>query len=120
MSDKEYIDYATVRDALISAKERRGELSYEQQMALMHARWAASEERCGIVTDSAVFKELLHSLMEVDKLAASPDTAAKIAELLPTRALDVQAIIATKRIVMDADEIDHIVTLVRQHVDFEG
>lgn len=120
MSEKQYVDYASVRDALLAAKERRGEISYEQQMALNHAIWASSEERCGIETDSAVFEQLMVALLEVDKLASSPDTAAKIAELLPTRALDVQAILATKRVVMDADEAEHIVTLVRQHVGFEG
>ena len=34
MSEKEYVDFATVRDLLEQANERRGELSYEQLMAL--------------------------------------------------------------------------------------
>ena len=43
MGEKTYIDYATVRDALENAQERRGELSYEQNMALNHAIWAAGD-----------------------------------------------------------------------------
>ena len=48
MSDKEFVDFATVRDLLLDARERRGELSYEQKVALFHAEWAASENRGGI------------------------------------------------------------------------
>ena len=45
MSEKEYTDFATVRDLLVKTNERRGELSYEQTMALQHAEWAASDNR---------------------------------------------------------------------------
>ena len=66
MSDeRRYIDYATVRDALQDAQERRGELSYEQNMALNHATWAASEARNGIETSTDVFDQLLAALMEM-------------------------------------------------------
>ena len=37
MSEREYTDYASVRDALLAAQERRGFLSYEQKLALQHA-----------------------------------------------------------------------------------
>ena len=45
MSKREFVDFATVRDLLLDARERRGELSYEQKVALQHAEWAASENR---------------------------------------------------------------------------
>tara|TARA_Y100000758_G_C15879893_1_gene359903 strand:- start:164 stop:529 length:366 start_codon:yes stop_codon:yes gene_type:complete len=121
MSDeRKYIDYATVRDALLDAQERRGELSYEQDMALNHASWAASTRRNGIETDTKVFNELLVALLELDKLEANPDIAAKIAEIIPIQVQDVKAILASKRVAMDDNEVEHIVTLVRQHVGYEG
>ena len=120
MGEKTYIDYATVRDALENAQERRGELSYEQNMALNHAIWAAGDSRNGIVTDTKVFNSMLKDLLEVDKLAAAPDIAAKIAEIIPVNPDDVKAILASRRVVMDDDEVEHIVTLVRQHVGYEG
>ena len=42
MADREFVDYATVRDLLVDARVRRGEISYEQTMALQHAEWKAS------------------------------------------------------------------------------
>ena len=69
MSNREFIDFSTVRDLLEAANERRGELSYEQMMALQHATWAASTNRGGIKTDPKVFANLFSKLMENDKLA---------------------------------------------------
>jgi DNA-directed RNA polymerase subunit F len=120
MGEKTYIDYATVRDALENAQERRGELSYEQNMALNHAIWAAGDARNGIITETEVFNSMLNALLEVDKLAAAPDIAAKIAEIIPVNPEDVKAILASRRVLMDDDEVEHIVTLVRQHVGYEG
>jgi DNA-directed RNA polymerase subunit F len=105
---------------LEDAQERRGELSYEQNMALNHAIWAAGDARNGIITETKVFNALLKELLELDKLAAAPDIAAKIAEIIPVNPQDVKAILASKRIVMDDDEVEHISTLVRQHVGYEG
>ena len=42
MTEREFVDFATVRDKLLEAIERRGEISYEQTMALQHAEWKAS------------------------------------------------------------------------------
>jgi len=119
-NESEYIDYATVRNALEDARERRGELSYEQQMALNHAMWAASTMRASVDTDPKVFSSLLEKLMAIEKLAAVPDIAAKIAEIIPVENYSVKAILASKRIPMDDGEIDEIVTIVRQEVGYEG
>ena len=43
MTEREYTDYASVRDALLDAQDRRGFLSYEQKLALQHAEWAGLE-----------------------------------------------------------------------------
>ena len=119
MSEKEYVDFATVRDLLEQANERRGELSYEQLMALGHAQWAASENRGGRKTDPEVFKALRDELMENEKLAPHPEICAKLAELCPITHKDVRVIIASKRIAMDQPEdkgeIEQLIDIIRQH-----
>ena len=115
MADREFVDFATVRDLLESANERRGELSYEQMMALQHATWAASN-RGGIKTDPEVFVSLFSRLMENEKLAENPDICAKIAELAPMDVSGVRVIIASKRVAMDTSEIEEIIEIVRQNV----
>ena len=117
MSDQsEYVDYAKVRDLLLSAQERRHELSYEQQMALQHSEWAASAQRGGIKTNTEVFQSLSEALRSNDKLADHPDVCAKIAELMPMSVQSMRVIIASKRIAMDTSEIEEIIDTVRQHV----
>lgn len=110
------IDYAAVRDTLMEANKRRGHLSYEQKMALQHAEWAASDVRVGFKTDSKVFAALYKDLLEVEKLAKAPGIAAKIAEMMPTHAEELRAILASKRIAMDADEIEAVIDIVRKQV----
>ena len=116
MSDREFVDFATVRDLLDAANERRGELSYEQMMALQHATWASSTNRGGIKTDPKVFTSLVSTLMENEKLAENPDICAKIAELTPMDVSGVRVIIASKRVAMDTSEIEGIIDIVKQHV----
>ena len=114
-----FIDFATVRDMLESAQDRRGDLTYEQVAALQHAQWAASDNRNGYKTDSKVFETLMAALCEIDKLAQYPDLAAKIAELIPMYPDDVKAVLVSKRIAIDDSEINQILDVVRQHVGFE-
>ena len=114
-----FIDFATVRDMLEHAQERRGELTYEQVAALQHAQWAASDNRNGYKTTGEVFETLKKALSELDKLAQYPDLAAKIAELIPMYPDDVKAVLVSKRISIDDSEINEILDIVRQHVGFE-
>ncbi|MEE3083447.1 MAG: hypothetical protein VX320_05120 [Candidatus Thermoplasmatota archaeon] len=117
MSDEiDYTDFASVRDALLDAQKRRGFLSYEQKMALQHAEWAASEERGGIKTNSKTYKSLFSNLMEIDKLEPHPDICAKIAEIMPLSSDEARAILSTKRIPMDADELEFVIDTVRKQV----
>lgn len=112
----EPVDYATVRDTLLEASKRRGHLSYEQKMALQHAEWAASDDRVGFKTEAKVFAGLYKDLLEVEKLAKAPSIAAKIAEMMPTHAEEMRAILASKRIAMDSDEIEAVIDIVRKQV----
>ena len=116
MTEREYTDYASVRDALQDANERRGFMSYEQKLALQHAEWAASDQRNGHKTDSKVYKVLYNSLMEIDKLESHPDICAKIAEMMPMSVEEVRSILASKRVPMDGDEIELIVETVRKQI----
>ena len=116
MTEREYTDYASVRDALQDANERRGFLSYEQKLALQHAEWAASDQRNGHKTDSKVYKSLYNDLMANEKLGDHPDICAKIAEMMPMSVEEVRSILASKRVPMDGDEIEHIVETVRKQI----
>ena len=107
MTEREFVDFATVRDKLLEAIERRGEISYEQTMALQHAEWKASASghpSNEIKTDPAVFSGLFAELMENEKLKQYPEVSSKIAELSPLTVADVRVIIASKRIAMDTSE----------------
>ena len=78
MSEEEFVDVATVRDLLLDAQKRRGELSYEQTMALQHAEWAASTQghpTGNLKTEQKVFKSLFDELMKNEKLLQYPEIA---------------------------------------------
>ena len=119
MADREFVDYATVRDLLVDARVRRGEISYEQTMALQHAEWQASaggHPTGDLKADPEVFNNLFGVLMENEKLNQHPDICSKIAELSPLSVADMRVIIASKRVAMDTIEIEEIITIIRQHV----
>ena len=116
MTDREYTDYASVRDALLDAQDRRGFLSYEQKLALQHAEWAASDQRNGHKTESKVYKSLFNDLMGIEKLEPHPDICAKIAEMMPMSVEEVKSILTSKRVPMDGNEIEHIVDVVRKQI----
>jgi DNA-directed RNA polymerase subunit F len=119
MTNREFVDFATVRDKLLGAIDRRGEISYEQTMALQHAQWKASASghpSGDIKTDPAVYAGLMAELMQNEKLNQHPEVCSKIAELGPLTVADVRVVIASKRIAMDTSEVEEIITVVRQHI----
>ena len=116
MSEKEFVDFATVRELLSDARERRGDLSYEQIMALQHAEWAASTNRGGTKTDPKVFTALSNALSENEKLSQYPEICSKLAELTPLNVKGVRVVVSGKRIAMDTSEVEEIITIIRQHV----
>ena len=80
MSEEKFVDFATVRDLLYEAQDRRGQLTYEQTAALQHAEWAASEARNGNKTNPEVFNDLADAIMALESMVNYPELAAKIAE----------------------------------------
>ena len=111
--EEKFLDFATVREMLYDAQERRGALKYEQKWALQHAEWAASDARNGVPTDPAVFEELRTKLLEVETLAKHPELAAKLAELMPAAPEDVRAVFGSKRIKIEDSEITAVLDIVR-------
>ena len=120
MTDEErFVDFATVREMLLNAQERRNNLTYEQKAALQHAEWAASAHRNGYKTIPAVFASLRAALTATEKLAPHPQLAAKLAELMPMYPDDVKAVLASRRLGIEDNEINEILDIVRQHVGVE-
>ncbi|HIF91299.1 MAG TPA: hypothetical protein EYQ58_07220 [Candidatus Poseidoniales archaeon] len=117
--EEKYIDFATVRDMLLSAQERRNALTYEQKAALQHAEWAASTKRNGYPTTPEVFESLRVALTETEILSQHPALAAKLAELMPMYPDDVKAVLASRRITIDDNDISTILEIVRQEIGFE-
>jgi DNA-directed RNA polymerase subunit F len=114
-----FVDFATVRNMLLEAQERRNALTYEQKAALQHAEWAASEARNGYATLPDVFQSLRAALAETELLAPHPALAAKLAELMPMYPDDVKAVLASRRITVDDNDISTILEIVRQQIGFE-
>ena len=112
--EERFLDFATVREMLYDAQERRGSLKYEQKWALQHAEWAASDARNGVPTQSKVFEELRTKLLGVETLAKHPALAAKLAELMPAAPEDVKAVFNSKRLVIADSEIDAVLEIVAQ------
>ena len=116
--EEKFVDFATVRDMLLSAQERRNALTYEQKAALQHAEWAASTNRNGYLTVPEVFESLRAALAETELLSPHPALAAKLAELMPLYPGDVKAVLASRRITINDDDVSTILEIVRQHIGF--
>ena len=112
--EERFLDFATVREMLLDAQERRGTLKYEQKWALQHAEWAASDARNGVTTKPEVFEELRTKLLDVETLAKHPELAAKLAELMPAEPEDVRAVFSSTRIKIEDSEITAVLDIVRQ------
>ncbi len=116
MTDNDYVDYASVRDALIETQKRRGFLTYEQKMALQHAEWSASDLRNGYKTESKVFQEMYNLFIELESISKYPEIAAKLAEVMPLNNDEVRAILASRRIAVETSEIEAILDIVKQNI----
>ena len=103
-----FTDFSSVRDMLHDAQERRGFLTYEQKAALQHAEWAASDNRNGYATDPKVFTDMFNAIMEIEIFQKYPELAAKLAEIMPMHSDDVRAVIASRRISIEGDDVEAI------------
>ena len=119
MDDGIFTDFESVRKMLEDAQERRGFLTYEQKAALQHAEWAASDNRNGYPTNAKVFTDMFNAIMEIELFQKYPELAAKLAELMPMHNEDVRAVIASRRISIEAGDVEAVLDIVRQHVGVE-
>ncbi|HII11552.1 hypothetical protein N9A87_03075 [Euryarchaeota archaeon] len=117
--EERFVDFATVREMLLNAQERRNNLTYEQKAALQHAEWASSDHRNGYKTIPEVFESLRDALTQTEKLAPHPQLAAKLAELMPMHDDAVKAVLSSRRLSIEDSEIKEILDIVRQHVGVE-
>lgn len=100
---------AEVREWLEEAERNRGELTYEQKLALEHARAFA------IKVTGAKSRELVGRLSKAsDKITEAH--AVKLADLLPTHADDVRVIFAKERFQLEKDEMDKILETVQSYL----
>ena len=111
-----FTDFSSVRDMLHDAQERRGFLTYEQKAALQHAEWAASDNRNGYATDPKIFTDMFNAIMEIEIFQKYPELAAKLAEIMPMHSDDVRAVIASRRISIEGDDVEKVLDIIRQHV----
>lgn len=114
MSEKKYVDFSTVRDLLQKANDDREEQSQEQQKAMEHAEWAASDNRGSRPSNSDVFSQLYEALSDVDCISENDLLRSKMAEIRPDSPAQVRVILAPYRIQITEGEIDQIITHVKQ------
>jgi DNA-directed RNA polymerase subunit F len=100
---------AEVKEHLEEAERTRGELSYEQKLALDHARTFATR------LSGEKARELVERLRKVSE-KVSESHAVKIADLLPTHADDVRVIFAKERFQLEKDEMDKILETVQSYL----
>lgn len=100
------IPLAEAKNILKKASKERGELLYEQKIALEHAQKFA---KLPVKKTNEMIKELA-SLDFLEHIHAI-----RIADLLPTTEDDVKTIFAKERITLGGNEIKKILEIVRKH-----
>jgi DNA-directed RNA polymerase subunit F len=101
------ITLSEVKELLEKAETERGELSYEQKLALEHAR------RFGRFT-GANAKKLMDELMQNPKVDLA--NAIRIVDLVPTHADDVRAIFSKSRANLDDAEVQKILESAQKYL----
>ncbi|HLE48019.1 MAG TPA: RNA polymerase Rpb4 family protein [Candidatus Thermoplasmatota archaeon] len=100
------VPLADVKELLEKAEAGRGELTYEQKLALEHAR------RFARFTASSA-KQLLDELMQNPKVDLV--NAIRVADLSPSHPDDVRAVFSKARVTLDEAEIQKILESVLKY-----
>lgn len=103
------ITLAEVKELLEGAERTRGELTYEQKLALEHARAFAVR----VAGEKA--REMVERLRKLSPKVTEAH-AVKVADLLPTHPDDVRVIFAKERFQLEKDEIDKILETVQSYL----
>lgn len=100
------VPLADVKELLEKAEASRGELTYEQKLALEHARRFAR-------FSSANAKKLIDELMQNPKVDLL--NAIRVADVAPAHADDLRAVFSKARVTLDDSEIQKILESVQKY-----
>ena len=107
MEDKvRYVSLAEVKN-LLEKEEKKRELTYEQKLALEHAKHFA---KLGITKS----KKMADELITIDRI--TEPFAYKIVDILPMHPDEVRAIFAKERFTLEGDEIKKILKIVEKNL----
>lgn len=101
------VTLAEVKAMLTEAQDTREELTYEQKIALEHARRFA---RIDGKKAAALVKDLTAAFPEMDE-----KFAVRIADLLPQHVDDVQSILQKARIDLSPEDLEKVLDTVDKH-----
>ncbi|RLF60281.1 MAG: RNA polymerase [Thermoplasmata archaeon] len=107
--NERFVSIAEVKNILKKIQKERGELIYEQKIALKHAEAFA---RLSVTQTKKLIKELME---EVEKLEERH--AYKIADLLPTHEDDIKTIFAKERVNLEEEDIKKILEIVGRYLE---
>ncbi|MFB6091099.1 MAG: RNA polymerase Rpb4 family protein [Halobellus sp.] len=110
--DEEYMTVSEVKTLLEDVEAERAadeerELRYELARAIEHVNRFAH-------LDPEESRDLVEELLEQEKV--DPETAIKIADLLPQSRDELRAIYAQERYALDGDELDDVLNVVAKYV----
>lgn len=100
------VTLAEVKELLEKAEQARGELTYEQKLALEHARRFAR-------FSAADARKLMEELMQNPKVDLL--SAIRIVDVVPAHPDDVRAIFAKARVNLDESELQKILESVQKY-----
>ncbi len=101
------VSLAEVKEMLLEAGETREELTYEQKIALEHARRFA---RVDATTAAALVKDLMEAFPDMEE-----KFAVRIADLLPQHVDDVQSILQKARMDLSEEDLEKALEIVDSH-----
>jgi DNA-directed RNA polymerase subunit F len=106
MEDKvKYVSLAEVKN-LLEKEEKNRELTYEQKLALEHAKHFA---KLGV----AKVKKMVDELLKLERI--SEPFAYKIIDILPAHPEEVRAIFAKERFTLEESEVKKILKIVDKY-----
>lgn len=101
------VTLAEVKAMLTEAQESREELTYEQKIALEHARRFARVDAAGA---TALVKDLRGAFPQLDE-----KFAVRIADLLPQHVDDIQSILQKARADLSEEDLEKVLDIVDKH-----
>ncbi len=101
------VGLAEVKEMLTEAQESRPELTYEQKIALEHARRFA---RLDMATAHALVADLTAAFPDMDE-----KFAVRIADLLPQHVDDVQSILQKARLDLSDEDLEKVLDIIDKH-----